>query len=168
MGLRLSLTREPKQQKREGTMKKKIWITAMALGLSVTCFLSSCGKSKTEESQYETVKNTTDLDYQPADTSSVLTQNGKSDYNIVINDEDNLRGDLAFASSELQDFIRQSTGAILPIVKDTGLTLNAQSKYIVLGENDLSKASGMSLYYAEYGEDGSYIKTIGNSVFSLT
>ena len=146
-------------------MKKSVWTTIVALGLATTCFLSACNKGKTEEKQYKTVTNTTDLDYKPTDTDCVLTQNGKSDYKIVINDEDNIRGDLQYASSELQSFIKQSTGAILPIVQDTGLTFNESSKYIVLGENDVSKASGMSLDYEEYGEDGSYIKTIGNSVF---
>lgn len=136
----------------------------LAVSMMASCLFTACKQTGKEE-EYVTVKNTTDLDYKPADTSSVLTQNGKSDYVIVINDEDNTRGDLKFASSELQDFIKQSTGAILPIVHDAGLTFNQDSKYIVLGENDVSKASGMSLDYEEYGEDGSYIKTIGKSVF---
>ncbi len=146
-------------------MKKRVWTAIIAVSLAATCFLSACSKNKTEETEYETVKNTTDLDYKPADTTSVLTKDGQSDYKIVINDEDNRRGDLQFASSELQNFIKQSTGAILPIVHDTGLTFSEESKYIVLGENDVSKESGMSLDYEEYGEDGSYIKTVGNSVF---
>ncbi len=141
-------------------MKKRIWTTVLAVIMITSCVFTACQKEK-----YPTIKNTTDLDYRPADTSSVLTENGESDYVIVINDEDNSRGDLRFASTELQDFIKQSTGAILPIVHDTGLSFDENSKYIVLGENDVSKASGMSLDYAEYGEDGSYIKTIGNSVF---
>lgn len=145
-------------------MKKKL-VTGIAITLAATCFLSACNKKEETEQTIETVKNTTDLDYKPADTEFVLTQNGKSDYKIVINETDNARGDLAFTATEMQNFIKEATGATLPIVYDTGLTFDEENKYIVLGENDVSKACGMSLTYDEYGEDGSYIKTIGSSLY---
>lgn len=149
-------------------MKRKLLVTITSLLLTASCFLSGCGgrkNSESEKNEIKTVINTTDRDYQPADTTSVLAQNGQSDYAIIISKKDNARGDLAFAARELQYFFEQATGARLPIVYDDGLSLNDSAKYIVLGANSLSSQSGVSVTFEEFGEDGSYIKTVENSLF---
>ncbi len=146
-------------------MKNKLFKGIIALLLTSILLFSACapseGNNNNNNGNYTKVANTTDLDYKPNDTNIVLASNGSSDYKIVINDVDP-NGDLAFASSDLQTLFAQSTGATLPIITDVGLTFNENDKYIVLGNNDVSSGSGMTLSYAEFGEDGSHIKRIGN------
>ncbi len=158
-------------------MKKNLLKRALVLSLSAVCFMSGCdfigglsgggnGSSDSSSSTVVTgeyVANTTDLDYKPANTNVVLAENGKTDYTIVVNDEDK-NGTLAFAASELRYFFQETTGASLSIVTDEGLTFDENEKYIVLGSNDVSKGSGMNITYEEYGKDGSYIKRKGNTL----
>ncbi len=144
-------------------MKKKFLTSFIAVLMALVCLFCACDCGKDESVDGDTVKNTTDLDYQPSDTDIVLASNGISEYKIVINDEDK-NGDLLFASNDLQKLFKDATGATLPIIKDTGLTFDENSKYIILGANDVSNGSGMELTYSEYGADGSYIKRIGNNL----
>ena len=77
-----------------------------------------------------------------ADTNIVLAENGVSDYKIVI------KGDASpadvFSAEELQTYIKRSTDAELPIVRETeGASLG--DKVLSVGRTNLLQGSGVEV-----------------------
>ena len=97
-----------------------------------------------------------------ADTNIVLAENGVSDYKIVI------KGDASpadvFSAEELQTYIKRSTDAELPIVRETeGASLG--DKVLSVGRTNLLQGSGVEVPYDEVGRDGFKIVRKGNTVY---
>ena len=96
-------------------------------------------------------------------TNQALTENGKTDYKIVLPvslatwDEE--------AKNELLLFLRSSTGVAFSVISDEGLTFNESDKYISLGRTQLFEQAGLTADEEELGVTGYVIKTVGNSVF---
>lgn len=96
-------------------------------------------------------------------SSTVLAENGKSDYSIVIAQEPSKY--IQFAASELQTLFREATGAELPVIRDENIQYSEQSKYISVGSNLLQQSGGVSCDYAIFKESGARLITKGNCVF---
>ena len=98
----------------------------------------------------------------PSDPLTVV-ENGESDYVIVVSeDADECE---QFSAEELQSFISQSTGAVLPIVKDTSLRFNTRAKHISVGETKLLSEAEIAINSDELTLDGFKITARGNTVF---
>ena len=96
-------------------------------------------------------------------TNDFIINGSSTDYKIVISDSPS--EETLFAVKELQYFMREATGVTIPLIYDSGVTASADSKYIVIGENDLSDAAGIEYDYNELGNDGYLIKTIGKNIY---
>ena len=70
-----------------------------------------------------------------------------------------------FASTELRDFIRESTGVALPIVADDAVGYSTRSKFISVGDTSLWSKAEFLLDDSELKLDGFVLKTKGNLVF---
>ncbi len=141
-------------------MKKIIRIISLLLMLMIGMSAMSCScntpteppTSSLEEAAFDVVKD--------ANGQTVyLVENGTSKYKIVVPDESNIYENLA--SSDLQLFIQQSTGVILPILKASEIDLS-QGKYIFIG-----RAAGKEsvVTTAEYGANGAYLDVENENVY---
>lgn len=97
-----------------------------------------------------------------AATEIDLVKGGVSEYIIVI--PENASNYEEYAAEELQLFLKQSTGATLDIVKDTGRSFNQEDKVISVGETEIYTASGLNVSYDEFKRDGFKIKRYGNTL----
>ena len=145
--------------------RKFMQILAVAASAFTLFSCSACDLFKKEETskgkQWE-FDATLSEEYVPADTDIVLAENGKTDYVIVVPESNPWA--VNYARTELQSFFTQSTGATLPVTADTGLSFNADKKYISLGDTTVYQGSNMNLTVEEYDEDGYHIKRFGNTI----
>ena len=88
-----------------------------------------------------------------------LTINGKSDYRIVISE--NASPSEEHAANELQEFLRQISGAKSPIVTDE---IEKKSKEIILGDNKHLAQLGVNIDFDKLGDEGFLIKTANDSL----
>jgi hypothetical protein len=86
----------------------------------------------------------------------VLAENGRSDYRIVV--PDGASPSVKHGAEELQMFLRQISGAKLPIVDDQQ---PLGSKEIILGQNAHLKELGVAIDFASLGNEGYLIRTVG-------
>jgi hypothetical protein len=86
----------------------------------------------------------------------VLAENGRSDYQIVV--PDGASPSVKHGAEELQMFLRQISGAKLPIVDDQQ---PLGSKEIILGQNAHLKELGVAIDFASLGKEGYVIRTVG-------
>lgn len=155
-------------------MRKKFLSILLAVATVASFGLAACEKKEGDGANstkdYTDVvgygngsgKNTTDLDYQPADTDYTLVENGKSDYVIVIPEVTSEYVTTSY--QELNIFFEKSTGISLPVVKDTGITYDRSKKYISLGRTSVFEGTNLNLTYEEYKEDGFHILTDGAQI----
>lgn len=94
-------------------------------------------------------------------TNDYIVNKCETDYKIVVSDE--APEIVLFAVNEFNYFFEESTGLTLEIVKDDGLTFNANSKYISFGDTDLSSQASVNYTLGEY--DGFVVKTVNKSLF---
>ena len=146
--------------------RKFIRILAVATAaFSLLCSSACAKKDPTEETnkgKQWTFDPTLSEEYKPTDTDIVLAENGKTDYVIVVPEENPWA--INQARTELQTFFSEATGANLPVKADTGLTFDTDKKYISLGNTTVYQGSDMNLTIEEYDEDGFHIKRFGNTV----
>lgn len=141
-------------------MKKMKFLSALlACIMACSIFLFSGCKEEENSSGAGATEQETTLE----ETGFYMARNGQSDYKIVL---PSTAGDqLLTAGDEMQYFLEEALGIKLDIVYDKGLKFNSNSQYISIGDNDLSKAAGVTCSEAEYGVSGYVIKTVGKSVF---
>lgn len=97
-------------------------------------------------------------------TNTVLVSNKNTDYQIVIPEQSSNME--KYASSELQNFLYQSTGAMLPIISDSGLTHDNTKKVLSVGNTTLLAGQTDIVIDLEIqGETGPAIHTKGNTVY---
>lgn len=90
----------------------------------------------------------------------LLVQDGRSEYRIVLPAQPSVTEKKA--AEELQSFIRQISGATLPLVADTQ---PAVKKEIVIGAGPRLAAAGVTVDWKRLGSDGYALKTVGDKVF---
>lgn len=100
-------------------------------------------------------------------TQKNFVKDGKTEYKIVL--EENNSALLGRAATELTTFLYEASGVeSIPVLSDARAEYTAQSKYIVIGDNSVTKAAGLSLNAEEadlLGNDGYRIVTKDESVF---
>ena len=153
-------------------MKKKVFLI-MAICMAATSLLAACKKSSGTQTSVDNFVTdgsygawefdpTLSTEYAPKDTNVVLSENGTTEYCIVVPEETPWQ--VTQARQELNLFFEQATGVQMPVLPDTGLTFDTTKKYISIGNTAVYQGSGMELTYEEYEEDGFAIKTFGNTV----
>ena len=131
------------------------------IGALSLCGLMIFGVSCTEEPQTETPENSVRW-FNATPTGEFLIENGRSDYQIVI--PESATDIEAEAGKELQSFIKEGTGVVLPVIEDTGLDYSETAKYISLGATTVFAGSGASYEADILGEEGFVIQTKGKCV----
>lgn len=71
-----------------------------------------------------------------------MVKDGKTSYKVVVPEIETQS--VSYAKSELSRFFKEATGIDLKFVKDTGLTHNAENRYISLGDTSLYKSLNRS------------------------
>lgn len=95
-------------------------------------------------------------------SDTVLAENGKTNYKIII--PTNAGNKTNLAASELAKFFRQATYAELEL--ETGNQQYSDSAcYISIGENSYSNSANLSYSAEALGSEGYHIETKGNSIF---
>lgn len=149
-------------------MKKKI-VSILAALLAFVTAGSACTDGKDSSSSSEVTEGNkvvytnreAMLPASVAETGINIAANKKSDYSIVIpKDADSI---ITFAASEVKNFIRNSSGADIPVVTDEGLEFNAEQKYISIGNTTIFQGCGLTLT-KDMGETGYYMKRFGNTL----
>lgn len=141
-------------------MKKTIHLL-ISLILIVSVLLSGCVSSSSKTYEYELI-NKENTSFKTTDT--ILAQNGKTDYKIVVPDK--ITNLVNVSAQELQLFFEKSTGAKLSIVSDKKLTYNNSEKYISIGRTTLLESqTDIDIKYEELGEAGACIVTKQNTVY---
>ena len=99
----------------------------------------------------------------------MLVANGCSNYKIVI--PENATAYEKTAGSDLQVYVKQSTGVEIPLVTDVGLAYNARNYYVSVGEtvlyDTLKTDKGVEAKESELGESGSLVHLEGNTLYLL-
>jgi hypothetical protein len=89
----------------------------------------------------------------------VLAEGGRSAYKLVLADD--ASPSTRHGAEELRTFLRQITGATLPIVSDQQ---PLEAKEIILGDNAHLRKRGVAIDFAALGKDGYVIRTVGESL----
>ena len=87
----------------------------------------------------------------------VLAQNGRSDYRIVVAED--ASPSTRHGANELQKYLKQMTGAVLPIASDQA---PLESHEIVLGNNAHLEKIRVEIEFTSLGREGYVIRTVGN------
>lgn len=88
---------------------------------------------------------------------------GRTDYKVVYSKD--ISSVEIVAVSEMQTLFYEGTGKAIQTVYAEGLAYDKNAKYICVGENDYSRAAGVTADFEKLGSNGYRVKTIGNSVF---
>ena len=86
----------------------------------------------------------------------VVAEGGRSEYVIVIGAE--ASASTRYAADELQKFLKESSGATLPIVSDAE---PAREREILVGASARLKALGQAIDFGKLGDEGYVIRTVG-------
>lgn len=132
---------------------KKIVCTILAIVLSAIAFCG-CNSPAVEQPKTDTL-------FQETDT--LLVENGKSRYSIVV--PLNYSYTEGYAAQELQDLLYESTGCKLPVISDNGLKRDNGQYYLSVGNTKLLKEEDISITYDVLGETGVRVVKIGNNVY---
>ena len=149
-------------------MKKTFYLIVSLFLVVVIGF--SCGCSACDKNDDPVTPSSQNIRHSVKMTSTgrFVIENGKSDYRIVYSE--NETGDasrLKFAREELQFFIKEATGVVLPIISDGGLAFSDDAKYISLGNTSLLESAGIEIDRELLGIQGVRIVTKGNTVFII-
>lgn len=161
-------------------MKKKIWIIlAVILAVLLTAGAALFFLLQNPEQQEQSagvvtntnIENVSDFSvegtthiYSISDTDQFISKDGKSDYAIVISKNADER--IVSAAKDFANFYLEATEIYLPTVYAENVSsYTAQSKYIVIGNNVLTKLAGVKADAAVLGSQGFSIQTVDSSIF---
>ncbi len=149
-------------------MKK--WLTVfLATLLSLSCLTTAAckgcnGNEGNDGGEEEQIGFTNPLrNYTFTETNDYLLKDGKTDYVVVIPEV--ASSDILTAKDEFVELFRKATNVTLPVIRDTGLTHNANAKYISLGETTLFKSADISLDKSALTRDGYKIVTKDKTIY---
>ncbi len=143
-------------------MKKTNRILSLILAvISTVCFGAGCAGESVEPVERNVYNGTHVLTAK--ETEKDFVKNGRCDYVLVTPKDDSKL--LRDAKNEFLYFFEMATGITMKTATDEGLTHNANSKYISLGETTLLKSANIQWDKKQLGTDGVRIATKDNSVF---
>ena len=161
-------------------MKRKILTLFLVPALAFTCVLSACdsgtsggngggnGNGHTNTSQIDDDAHyATDVLHKVnvRETDMPFVTDGETDYSIVAVSDTRAQTAATFIANHLYN----ATGARVS-VEDAGSVSAGDlysGKYIVLGDETLFEAAGLSMPQEDLGYTGYYIKTLGDDVFIM-
>jgi hypothetical protein len=97
------------------------------------------------------------------ETASWLVQGGQSDYVLVL-DTATADEHISAAKKDFVSFFADATDTNLRIVDAGSAVWSQDARYIVVGDNAVSRAAGVTADYDELGPAGFVIKTVGKSI----
>lgn len=98
--------------------------------------------------------------------SEVLFMNdGKTDYTVVYDKDISSVANIAIA--EITNLYYEATGKILKTATTDEVTYTENSKFIVIGDNEITRAKGVVADFKTLASNGYVVKTIDKSVFIL-
>ena len=135
---------------------RRIINSFLACCLALICIFTyvGCKSDKNPDTELPEQAGLEETDYD-------LVSSGKSDYVIVIPEEDSKM--LNFAVSELQLFFEEATNIKLPVILDS--QVNNSQKCISLGETELFAQQNLSVNYDELGRSGYIIEQEDGNVY---
>lgn len=140
-------------------MKKRI-ISLLAACVLTVSFAVGCAKNKTETTK-QTTKSQSLLPESVKSTGKKLVENGTTEYSIIVPSS---ADDLTMtAAQELKNFIQQSSGAEMQIVKDDGVGFDPERKVVSIGDTSFLSGSGVKVT-SDVGNSGYVMKRIGNAI----
>ena len=92
-----------------------------------------------------------------------LVENGSSRYTVII--PESASACILYAAEELNNFLKQSTGVSLKIVKDSESELGCSDACISIGKTRLLSEAELNVDYLSLNQDGFIIKTVDKSIF---
>ncbi len=126
----------------------------LTVALSAMMMFSGC--SLLPDNNANNNNNQPPLEY----TDTMLANNGKTDYTIVI--PENASEYEEFAAEELQLRFEEATKAFLPIETDKDKTFSEEAKYISISDTTVWKNSGVDIDYATYKNSGTRLVNKGD------
>ncbi len=157
--------------------KQKIWSILLTGVLSFSLIFSACKSNDEKENGSEngvTISKKDAVDdgnvVEVVKTNKVFATKTNSAYTVVVPEEDyNYNGSARnynlLAAQEFVYFMKQALGYTFSIVSDDGLTFDANSKYVSLGETTLFEQTDITIDEKELGSSGYVIRTVGDSIF---
>lgn len=97
------------------------------------------------------------------ETSEFLVNGGITSYVIVLSNNPQKYDNTA--KDELTIFFKEATGITLPTKTESEVTYTATSKFIILGQTQITVNKGIVPTYEQAGENGYVIKMLDNSIF---
>lgn len=148
----------------------KIVIYLLILVFSATCMFSCKSGKEESDSGDNTTSNYTTINMEGVgETDGTVVANGTSDYKIVVSSESTVLESLA--ANELQKYLTQSVGVVLPIVNDEQIEVGTFDEVFSIGNNGvyeyLSKLedSGLkNIDYSNFNRCGFIMKTYGKTI----
>lgn len=140
---------------------KKIIFKSISILLAVIsiCSVTGCGNRGNNESS-SPINSSTGNKIETTELS--LAKNGVTEYKVVVDDE--MTSNERFAMEELTSFLTEATGATFPVVTDEEVTYADTSKFLVVGDNKVSRTLDAVPTLAEVGTEGYKIDNYGNSL----
>ena len=132
---------------------KRALVLIFAVLLTITS--AGCKKNKKDDIKFDGPSS------EIADTNINLSVGGKSEYKIVV--PDNCSETILFAANELTSLFEQSTGAVLPVVKDSAANFTSSDKVLSVGNTKLLLSSGENVDPSALNTDGFILKRKENA-----
>ncbi len=139
----------------------------------LTAVLTGCDKKEPaggKSGSNVTIENVSDFSaagtthvFRVSDADGFLARGGKSDYAVVIAKDADSR--IQTAAKDFVNFFLEATQVYLPTVYAEDAVYQADSKYIVIGNNVISQKAGMEPDASVLKAHGFRIKTEGSSIF---
>lgn len=140
-------------------MKK--WLSFALAAIMSFGFAAGCAKTNEEESSVQLIEVDEMLPAEIEGTGKYVVENGKSDYTIVLPaDAGQL---LQSVATDVQNFLFNASGAMLPIQSDSNYTFNEEDKVIAIGDTAIWRGSGLELTN-DMLDTGYIMKRFGNTV----
>ena len=141
-------------------LMKKIVVCILACIVFCSLFLAGCtnisGSQTDSQSDYMYYGR-----YQKVEESDVyFVQDGASSYSILLRKGYDLSE--GYAATEFNRLLKEVSGVTLPIV--TEADINSNTKYISIGETEMSQVAGIEPQLKDYTRNGFHIKSYGDGL----
>ena len=146
--------------------KSKILSIILAIFLCLSTALTACNCNCGGEEEVEVTKKQGIHGGTITETADKFISNGKTDF-VLVYDKDSEDEYIATAKNLFLNFFREATKILLVEKDDSEVTYSEDLKAIILGENTVSEAAGLTNEVKDKAEAAFQLKTKGKSIFIL-
>ena len=148
-------------------MKKgKFLSIALAMLLALTTLFAACDCNNTEGPEGGNTGKQGIHGGTVEETNDYIVKGGKSDY-VVVYDKESTDNFIPTAKNAFINFFREATKVVLPEKDDSEVSASNDLKAIVIGQNAISQAAGLTNEYYSKSEQSFQIKTVGKTIYVL-